>query len=194
MKKDKANAKREKMASRIEELKLLLLDETDNENQKKLLDMLLSVKGQYDVVPSIYGIPTSEIMKEYDFGSVEFIKTKGHIIYHMRGGMTIIVTPRMKALYEYLDFMLSLKDKYDTLDDEGKNAYNMLFLGITTAFNLPTYIVSDDNFMSDIVVYILNRLDALLRDKMKEPLKEEEYEKNAAYENEVQMLQKMGEA
>ena len=54
--------------------------------------------------------------------------------------------------------------------------------------------MSDDNFMSDIVVYILNRLDALLRDKMKEPLKEEEYEKNAAYENEVEMLQEMGKA
>lgn len=121
------------------------------------LDELLSLKGQYDVEPSIYDIPSSSIIRRHDFGHGEFIVTRKFIIYRLRGGMSVLVSPRMACVYGYLKTMLSLKDREGGMTDEEKDAYDALFTGITTIFNLPLFATVDDEFMVDIVRYAIKR-------------------------------------
>lgn len=177
-----------KIDSKINEI----LESTEKENTRKLIDELLSLKGQYDVVPMVYGIEASSVKKEYDFGAGKFIMTRKGIIYHLKGGMAIMVTPRMTAVYRYLLAMLSLKDRYDKLNKDEKEAYDYLFLGITTVFNLPIYAVCDDTFMANVVKYIFEQIDDMYQRLTERPLNEETEEKNAEFENEIDMWNEVG--
>lgn len=172
-----------KIDSKINEI----LESTEKENTRKLIDELLSLKGQYDVVPMVYGIEASSVKKEYDFGAGKFIMTRKGIIYHLKGGMAIMVTPRMTAVYRYLLAMLSLKDRYDKLNKDEKEAYDYLFLGITTVFNLPIYAVCDDTFMANVVKYIFEQIDVMFKKFNDMPLQDETSEEDAAFENEMDM-------
>lgn len=177
------NELKEKIESKINEI----LNSENKDDTKKLVDELLSLKGQYDVEPMIYGVPVSSIIKEYDFGTGVFIKTNRGIIYHLRGGMSIMITPRMNAIYQYLITMLSMKDKYDKLTKEEKDAYDYLFLGITTIFNLPVYAVCDDTFMANVVKYTFEQMNAMFERLSNMPLQDEDAEKDANFENEMEM-------
>lgn len=182
------NKLKEKIDSTIKEI----LESTNKEDTKRLINELLSLKGQYDVVPLVYGVPADSIKKEYDFGAGKFINTKKGIIYHLKGGMAIMVSPRMTAVYRYLVTMLSLKDRYDKLSKEEKEAYDNLFLGITTIFNLPVYAACDDTFMANVVKYIFEQIDDMYQRLTERPLNEETEEKNAEFENEMDMWNEVG--
>lgn len=182
------NELKNKIDSKINEI----LESNEKENTRKLIDELLSLKGQYDVVPMVYGVEVSSVKKEYDFGAGKFVITKKGIIYHLRGGMYIMVTPRMAAVYRYLVTMLTMKENYDKSSKEEREAYDYLFLGITTVFNLPIYAVCDDTFMANVVKYIFEQIDVMFKKFNDMPLQDETSEEDAAFENEMEMWNEAG--
>lgn len=160
----------------------------DAATRKKLVDELMSLKGQYDVVPTLYDVPVDSVQKEYDFGAAKIIRTKKYIIYRIMGGVSILVSPRMRALYEYLEHLLSLKDKYDSLTVDEKNGYDLLYLGISTLFTLPCHAVVDDSFFSTMVLTAIRETQSLYERLMSMPLQDETPEENAKFENEITMM------
>lgn len=160
----------------------------DAATRKKLVDELMSLKGQYDVVPTLYDVPVDSVQKEYDFGAAKIIRTKKYIIYRIMGGVSILVSPRMRALYEYLEHLLSLKDNYDSLTVDEKNGYDLLYLGISTLFTLPCHAVVDDSFFSTMVLTAIRETQSLYERLMSMPLQDETPEENAKFENEITMM------
>lgn len=184
---------KEELSKKIDSKISEILESNDKGATKKLIDELLSLKGQYDIVPTLYDLPVKDVIKEYDFGVGKFVMMKKYIIYHLRGGLSILISPRMNGIYKYLSTMLSLKDRYDKLSKEEKDAYEYLFLGITTIFNLPIYAVCDDTFMADVVKYIFEQMNIMYKKIYDTPLQDETAEKDAEFENEMDMWKKVGE-
>lgn len=169
-----------------------LSQESEKSKVSNLIADLMSLKSQDDVVPTLYDLPVKDVIKEYDFGAGKFIVTKKYIIYHLRGGMSVLINPRMTSVYGYLKTMLSLRDKYDTSGKEVREAYDALFIYITTVFNLPLYVTVDDQLMADIVNFIIEREYEFAKEKLNKPLQDETPEENAAFENEIEMLEELG--
>lgn len=169
-----------------------IIDDIVNSDSKierrDLLDKLMSLKSQYDIIPVIYDVPIESIVKEYDYGAVRIIRTKKFIIYQIKGGMGIIVSPRMVALYEYLDNMLNMKDNYDNLSNEEKDGYDLLYLGINTLFNLPCIAVVDDKFFSSMVLKSIEESKELYERLIKKPLQDETPIDDAKFENDMDMM------
>lgn len=157
--------------------------------RKELLERLLSLKGQYDVVPMLYDLPVDSIVKEYDFGTYTIIKTNKFIVYHNRGGMGIVISPRMKCLYEFVDHIIGMKDNYETLTDEEKKGYELLLLGMSTIFTFPCYAPVDDNFFSIMVSTIIGETQKLYERQMAKPLQPETPMQDAKFENELDLMQ-----
>lgn len=153
----------------------------------KLIDSLLSLKGQYDVEPTRVYICEKDVVKEYDFDNVRFVCCKGCIIYEAKGGMKMIVYPTMKGLYEHLGVLLDMKDNYDTLNDDGKNVYEGLYSATLWILNACIYSTVDDEVFVGIATDIMSRFDKYVKSK-ENKLQEETHKENADFENISELL------
>ena len=97
----------------------------------KLIDKLLSLKGQYDVEPTRLYVPEKNVIKEYDNDNLRIVKCKDCIIWQHKGGFTFVVKPTMHALYEHLSGMLAMKDRYDELTGDEKQLYDVSYFGMS---------------------------------------------------------------
>lgn len=148
-----------------------------------LIDKLLSLKGQYDVEPTRVCVEEKDVVKEYDFESVRYIRCKSCIIFQAKGGMSVVVSHRMTALFEHLNVLLDMKDRYESLTDEEKLTYETLYSATTFILELPIFATCDDEFFVGISSDIINRLNRLTEKNLEEPLKEETHKENAEFEN-----------
>lgn len=162
-----------KLKSRLEDVRKRLVASEDAAERERLVDELLSLKGQLDVVPSLVEIPMSDVMVEQKFGSARLVKTRKYIVHHMIGGVFTLVSPRARTLYQSLDKLMRMKERYAMLSEDEKKYHDGLFLGLTTALTLPSYITSDEEFFFDVTEFIMNRTARLYEYLMSRPLQEE---------------------
>lgn len=147
----------------------------------KLLDKLLSLKGQLDIEPTRVHIEEKDVIKEYDFDNVRYLRCKTCIVYEAKAGMKIIVTPSLKLLYEHLDILLNMKDNYDNLSDEGKKSYDILYSATSWIINVLIYSTIDDKLFFGIASDVRKRFDDYVKSKEKQ-LQEETPKENADFE------------
>lgn len=158
-----------------------------------LVSELLSLKGQIDVVPTIGGVEVKKVKKTYDFGSFCINRAKNAINFHVRGGYDVTVSMRCKSLYDRLSVMLELRDIYDSLDEESKKGYDFMFTANYYILAAPLLATYFDDVYYKISSFIAENVKEASEKLLNTPLQEEEYEKDAEFENLVETLETLEE-
>lgn len=184
--------KKEVQAGKIKEIESAIIENsTDSELAKSLLDELLSLKGQYDVEPTRLHIPEKDVIKEYDNDSIRIIKCKGCIVWQYKGGVSFIVKPTMRGLYEYIDGLLSMKDKYNELSEDEKNMYDAAYFGMSLILQSPMFAVADEEFFVDFVHFVCDGVKKVSDKLLNQPLQEETPIENAEFETKMEVANEL---
>lgn len=157
----------------------------------KLIDKLLSLKGQYDVEPTRLYVPEKNVIKEYDNDNLRIVKCKDCIIWQHKGGFTFVVKPTMRALYEYLDVMLAMKDRYDELTDDEKQLYDVSYFGMSLILQAPMFAVADDEFFVDLGTFVGDGVKKVSEKLLNQPLQEETPIENAEFETKMEVANEL---
>lgn len=157
----------------------------------KLIDKLLSLKGQYDVEPTRLHIPEKDVIKEYDNDNIRIVKCKDCIIWQQKGGHIVVVYPTMRAEYEFLEGMLDLKDNYDKLSDDMKAAYDGAYFGYSILSQLPTIMVTNDKWFARASILASWGVARFVKEQLDEPLQEETPIENAEFETKMEVANEL---
>lgn len=163
----------------------------DTKFADKLIDKLLSLKGQYDVEPTRLHVPEKDVIKEYDNDNIRIVKCKGCIIWQHKGGHVVVVYPTMRAEYEFLEGMLDLKDNYDKLSDDMKAAYDGAYFGYSILSQLPTIMVTNDKWFARSSILASWGLARFVKEQLDEPLMEETPIENAEFEMKMEVANEL---
>lgn len=157
-----------------------------------IVDKIVSLKGQIDIEPTRLIVKETDVIKEYDFDTFRIIRCKQCIIYQVKGGYEVVVSPRMNALHTNLSIILDMKDRYNTLSEDDKKVYNALLMATTWTMNAPLFSVIDDKMFFGIADYVMKIFDEYVKEKENAPLKDEEAKKDAEFENTNEALKIIG--
>lgn len=180
------------MKKEIREITLQIRNNSkDVKFSDKLIDKLLSLKGQLDVEPTRLYIPEKDVIKEYDNDNIRIVRCKGCIIWQHKGGMSFIVKPSMRALYDYLEGMLSMKDRYDELTNEEKQIYDISYFGMSLIMQVPMFAVVDEEFFVELAEYIGDGIKKVAEKLINQPLQEETPIENAEFETKMEVVNEL---
>lgn len=157
-----------------------------------LIDELLSLKGQYDVEPTLVHVSVTSVIKTYDFDHFRLYRTDKGIVFHM-AGMYQLIPPMMQTLYGQLNFILDQKDKYVALSDEEKAIYDTVF-GATMAILMnPTLCFSNEDYWIDLATYITSKQNELFESLLNKPLQPEDPIADAEFNEKVDFIEGLKE-
>lgn len=184
---------KDKLKKEIKETSIILKGIcNDAKFADELIDKLLSLKGQYDVEPTLVHVPINSIINTYDYGHFKLYRTDKGIVFHM-AGMYQLIPPMMQTLYGQLDFLLDQKDKYVSLSDEEKDIYDTVF-GATMAILMnPTICFSNDDYWIDLATYITSKQNELFEKLLNEDLQPEDTVADAEFNDRVEFVEKLKE-
>ena len=157
----------------------------------KLIDKLLSLKGQYDVEPTRLYVPEKNVIKEYDNDNLRIVKCKDCIIWQHKGGFAFVVKPTMRALYEYIDGMLAMKDRYDELTDYEKSLYDAAYFGMSLILQAPMFAAAEDEFFVDLATFVGDGVKKVSEKLLNQPLQEETPIENAEFETKMEVANEL---
>lgn len=157
----------------------------------KLIDKLMSLKGQYDVEPTRLYVPEKDVIKEYDNDNLRIVRCKDCIIWQQKGGHIVVVYPTMRAEYEFLEGMLDLKDNYDKLSDDMKAAYDGAYFGYSILSQLPTIMVTNDKWFARASILASWGVARFVKEQLDEPLQEETPIENAEFETKMEVANEL---
>lgn len=179
--------KRAQIWSEIEQaINQIKTNSKDAKFADKMIDKLLSLKGQYDVEPTRLYVPEKNVIKEYDNDNLRIVKCKDCIIWQQKGGHIVVVYPTMRAEYEFLEGMLDLKDNYDKLSDDMKAAYDGAYFGYSILSQLPTIMVTNDKWFARASILASWGVARFVKEQLDEPLMEETPIENAEFETKME--------
>lgn len=138
-----------------------------------LIDKLLSLKGQYDIEPTLVHVPIESVIKEYDFGHFKFIRTNKYIIFHI-AGMNMVIPPMMQTLYGQINWLLDTKDKLPELSQEETEIYDLVFNATMVIMQNPVICFSNEKYYMEIAAEIAKRQNTLFESLLNEELKPED--------------------
>ena len=186
------NENRKQVLSEIENtINQIKTNSKDAKFADKLIDKLLSLKGQYDVEPARLYVPEKNVIKEYDNDNLRIVKCKDCIIWQHKGGFTFVVKPTMRALYEYLSGMLAMKDRYDELTGDEKQLYDVSYFGMSLILQVPMFAVADDEFFVDLATFIGEGVKKVSDKFLNQPLQEETPIENAEFETKMEVANEL---
>lgn len=157
----------------------------------KLIDKLMSLKGQYDVEPTRLYVPEKDVIKEYDNDNLRIVRCKDCIIWQQKGGHIVVVYPTMRSEYEFLEGMLDLKDNYDKLSDDMKAAYDGAYFGYSILSQLPTIMVTNDKWFARASILASWGVARFVKEQLDEPLQEETPIENAEFETKMEVANEL---
>ena len=175
---------KESLKKQIDELYgKIVANSKDARFSKRLVNDLLSLKGQYDIEEVIIIVKTKDVLKEYNNNEIVIIRCKQCIIWRHRGGLSVVVEPRMRALYEWLDGLLSLKDDEDKLTEAEKMVYSANYFGMSILMQIPMFAVADDELFFNIIDKAVEGIKKFSDKHLDNPeLQEETPKENAEFE------------
>lgn len=153
-----------------------------------LCDKLLSLKGQYDVEPTRVCVEDKDVIKEYDFDNLRFLRCKNCVVFQDKGGFTSVISPRVKSLYTHISVLLDMKDRYEELSDDEKKVYEGLYTATVWVLNTPIFATCSDKLFFGIATDVINHFNEYVEEANNAPLKDEEAEKDAEFENMNEVL------
>lgn len=184
----KKNEKADINAKIDEVIAQIKVNSKDSHFAETLVDKLLSLKGQKDVEPVELCVPLKDVINRYDYDSFEIVNCKSGIIFHAKGGYYAFVTPRMKALYEHLAFIVDLKSRFDELDEGEKTIYDNLLSATTMIMQIPIFAPSSASMLFKVANYAAEELNSFVDSLLNKELIEEHHQEIAEYENLMEAL------
>lgn len=181
-----------KLETQIKEISSKIISNSNNaEYAKKLIDELLSFKGQYDIEEVVMIVPSKDVLKEYDNNNLVIFRCKDKFIWKHKGGFGFFVDYRMTALFEYLKTICDMKDKYEELPEEMKSVYNGMYFGMGLVAQLPMFVCVNEQMFFNVVSTIMEELKKLDNEIKNSALQEETPEKNAEFETKMKAINEM---
>ena len=169
----------------------IVANSKDAKFAKKLISQLLSLKGQYDVEEVLFIVRTKDVIKEYDNDNLVIVKCKDRIMWKHKGGFGFWVETRMKNLYEQLDNLCAMKDKYEELSEEEKSVYNGMYFGMSLVTELPMFVCASEEMFFNVVNMILEELKKINVGIDNAELQDETPEENADFEAKMQAAEEV---
>lgn len=165
---------------------------SDTKFADELIDRLLSLKGQYDVEPTLVHVPISSIIKTYDYGHFKLYRTEKGIVFHI-AGMYQLIPPMMQTLYGQLEWLLDQKDNLLLLNEEQREMYDAIFGATMVILMNPSICFSDDEYYIDIATYITSKQNELFEKLLNEDLQPEDVVADTEFNKTVEFAEQLKE-
>lgn len=184
---------KDKLKKEIKEISIKLKGIcNDTKFADELIDRLLSLKGQYDVEPTLVHVPISSIIKTYDYGHFRLYRTREGIVFHM-AGMYQLIPPMMQTLYGQLDWILNRKDNQILLSDEDKELYDSVFDATMTILMAPSISFIKDEYYIDLATYITQKQNELFDKLLSQDLQPEDATADAEFNKTIEFAEQLRE-
>lgn len=171
--------------SKIQKLKVLC---NDAHHAEKLINDIISIKGQLDIKPTLVYLQIDDIVKEYDFGHFKLILMKNCIVVKV-AGFEMVVYPMQQTLYGQLKFIINTHENNSELSDEEKDAFSVFFNATMSIIMTPLICFCDDKFWLDIATYIAKKQNEFFIEKLETPLQDETPEEDTEFNNVVSAIE-----
>lgn len=158
-----------------------------------LVKELLSVKGQLDIEPTLIHLPVDDVVKKMESETFRIALLKsGEAVYHLKGGMDIVVQPKANSLYTFLSNMIELQEELDNFTEEERKLLLDDITASTYVLNIPFIAFGDLDFkykLAEVVVnYLVSLQDEYLNDV---ELQDETPDKNSIFEEAVMAFEEI---
>lgn len=149
-----------------------------------LINTLLSLKGQYDIEPTLIHLPSTDLDKKIEGEAFRICICKsGEAVYHMKGGVDIVVQPKANSLYTYLVEMVEIWDKLNNLEAEERQIIEDDLTASAYVLNIPFIAFGDLEFKYKLANETIDYLAGLQQKMIDNPtLQEETPIENAHFE------------
>lgn len=157
-----------------------------------LISDLISLKGQLDHEPTLVHVPISEIDRSVKGDTFEMHITKdGQAVYHVYGGYTIVVDPRMSGLHSTIREFIDFDDNAVEYTDEEKRI--ILADRDVTAWVLsaPMYAFSNIDLKYKIATDIVEWINSFTSDLFDANLQDEDMDKNVEFEQSIHEVEEL---
>lgn len=171
--------------SKIQKLKMLC---NDVHHAEKLINDIISIKGQLDIKPTLVYLQIDDIVKEYDFGHFKLILMKNCIVVKL-AGFEMVVHPMQQTLYGQLKFIINTHENNSELSDEEKDAFSVFFNATMSIIMTPLICFCNDKFWLDIATYIAKKQNDFFTEILETPLQDETPEEDTEFNNVVSAIE-----
>lgn len=158
----------------------------------ELIDRLLSLKGQYDLEPTLVHVPITSVIKTYDYGHFKLYRTDKGIVFHM-AGVYQFIPPISQTLYGQLNWLLDQKDNLILLNEEQKEIYDALFGATMAILMAPGIAFSNEEYYIDIATYITQKQNELFEKLLNEDLHPEDPVADEEFNRTVEFAEQLKE-
>lgn len=190
--------KKETIKKKLEEVKSQLKGiTTDAAFADKLIDKMLSYKGQLDTEETIVHVPIKNVVNEYKGDTFEMATLKdGTAVYHVYGGLTVVANPNLLNLVGTIEGYIEAGKNEEMLTDEERKNYELDLSAFAYVMSLPMFCFSDMAFKYEIASKVVE----FLREKTEEALNREledetreDIEDNNAFRDATMALEELKE-
>lgn len=150
-----------------------------------LVAELLSAKGQLEHEPTLVHLPLSNVSDELAGKTFSLYTLKtGEVVYHLKGGFTVVVDERFEALNNTLRMFVNNQHSTDELPEDERKAYESDIWASCMLLKLPTIAFVDLEFKYDMANKYCDWLEKLQKKYLVDvELQDETPEANRAYED-----------
>ena len=187
------NEKNKELKNKLEEtINNIKANSKDPHFADSLISDLLSIKGQLDHEPTLVHLPIDKIADSFegDTFSMNLMKD-GTAVYHVKGGMDIVVKPNLSSLNQTIASFIESSHKFDELSDEDKEAFETELQASCYVMNVPMIAFSDIDFMFDTASGVIKFLSETFEEEMGKPLQDETPEENEQFRSATMAIENL---
>ena len=151
------------------------------------IDKILSLKGQIDTEEVRLIVKEKDVLREYKGDTFYIAITKKGAMFHSYGGYTVFATDRnFSTLYQTLAFFVDdMAEALEKASDEERKDIEADMMAKLHILLAHTWCFSDVNATFEIATKVVHELNVLADRLENEPLKEEDEQANADFEEAV---------
>ena len=149
------------------------------------------------VVEDVTALPIPKLGKElgrFEGETFYIAEHENGVLYHVYNSMDLIIRPNITSGYETLVDLVRNQELYNKLTGEEKELFELNISAISYILSLPTFVFSSSELTFDIATMIIQFLQKSFADAMKQPLQDEEFEKDREFQDAVLGLEEVKEA
>ena len=140
------------------------------------------------VVEDVKALPIPKLGKElgrFEGETFYIAEHENGVLYHVYNSMDLIIRPNITSGYETLVDLVRNQELYNKLTGEEKETFELNISAISYILSLPTFVFSSSELTFDIATMIIKFLQKSFDDAMKQPLQDEEFEKDREFQDAV---------
>ena len=179
---------KKELKKRLEEKVAILKTQCkDAKFADKLIDDLLSLKGQIDV-----NADERKVISEIKQGAYRITLYDDDNIEYEISGFKAIIKPYLNVYGFPFMALLNCHDNYDSLNDEEKANYEQLLINVVLMMQMPTIVFSNPQMFESVLVPYVEELNKSLKDaENPDNLPEDDEAKNEEFAKEMEFKEEL---